>query len=111
MLQMCQDLGVRLDDPNSMTLIQPLVGIAIQRIGLEAAVAIASDPGSGQPSQDQLNALLQRRNDIQALVKSQHMDEWFQTASAADIVAYCDRERIFGEQKTLQWLANRNSNP
>jgi hypothetical protein len=111
MLQMCQDLGTRLDDPNSMTLIQPLVGIAIQRIGLEAAVAMASDPASGQASQDQINALLQRRNDVQALVKSLHMEDWFQTASPEDIAAYCDRERIFGEQKTLQWLANRNSNP
>src|ERR1051326_8964186 len=39
------------------------------------------------------------------------MEDWFQTASPEDIAAYCDRERIFGEQKTLQWLANRNSNP
>ena len=42
-LQMGLDLGQRLDDPNSMTLIQTLVGIAVQRKTLDAMAATASD--------------------------------------------------------------------
>jgi len=109
MLQICQDLGQRLDDPNSMTLIQPLVGIALQRMGLEAGIAMASGTDSGQALQDGLNALLQHREDIRTVGRAMPMDVWFQTASPEDIIAYCDRERIFGEQKAMQWLINRNS--
>jgi hypothetical protein len=108
LLQMCQDLGQRLDDVNSMTLIQELVGIALQRIGLEAAAGMAPDANSNQAVQDQLNALSQRRQDLRALTSATPIDVWLQTASPGDIIAYCDRQRIFGEQKALQWLADRN---
>jgi len=111
MLQMCQNLGQRLDDANSMTLIQQLVGIALERMSLEAATGMASDANSTQALQDGLKAVLQRRENIRTLASAAPIDEWVQTASPEDIIAYCDRERIFGEQKTLQWVANRNSNP
>jgi hypothetical protein len=110
-LQMCRDLGQRLDDANSMTLIQPLVGIALQRMSFEAAAGIAPDADSNQAAQDQLNALLKHRQDIRSLTSAVPIDVWLQTASPEDVIAYCDRQRVFGEQKTLQWLANRNSNP
>ena len=111
MLQMCQDLGQRLDDANSMTLIQQLVGIALERMGLEAAAGMSSEADSTQALQDGLQAVLQRRENIRTLARAAPIDEWVQTASPEDIIAYCDRERIFGEQKALQWVANRNSNP
>jgi hypothetical protein len=111
MLQLCHELGQRLDDVNSMTLIQPLVGIALQRMSLDAAAGMASDADSNQAVQDRMAALLQHRQDIRSLASANPIDAWLQTASPEDIIAYCDRERVFGEQKALQWLANRNSNP
>ena len=111
MLQMCQDLGQRLDDRNATTLIQQLVGIAVQRIGLDAATAMSVDPGNSPAIQDRVNALTQEREDIKALVAGHQIETWLQTASPQDVVAFCDRERAFGEVKALQWLANRNANP
>ena len=111
MLQLCQDLGQRLDDRNSTTLIQQLVGIAVQRIGLDAAAAISADPANSQAIQDRVNALTQERQDIKALVAGHQIETWLQTASPQDVVAFCDRERAFGELKALQWLANRKANP
>jgi len=111
MLQLCQDLGQRLDDRNSTTLIQQLVGIAVQRIGLDAAAAMPADPANSQAIQDRVNALTQERQDIKALVAGHQIETWLQTASPQDVVAFCDRERAFGEAKALQWLANRNANP
>ena len=58
-----------------------------------------------------LNALTQERQDIKALVAGHQIETWLQTASPQDVVAFCDRERAFGEAKALQWLANRNANP
>jgi hypothetical protein len=109
-LQMCLDLGQRLDDPNSMTLIQVLVGIAIQRKALDAFAAAAPDSQTGQAVQDQINALSQHREALRALSVAQPLEAWLQTASPQDVSAYFDRMRIFGEQRTMQWLANRNSN-
>ena len=106
-LQMCLDLGQRLNDPNSLTLIQTLVGIAIQRKGLEAMAAAATDPATAQALQEQLNALNQQRTGIKELVAGQPIETWLQNAPPAEVNAYFDRMRLFGEQRALQWLANR----
>src|SRR5262249_48734442 len=111
MLDLCQDLGQRLDDRNSLTLILQLVGIAVQRIGLDAAAAISSDAGNSQGIQERVNALTQERADIKALVSGHQIETWLQTASPQDVVAFCDRERALGEVKALQWLVNRNGQP
>jgi hypothetical protein len=111
MLQMCQDLGRRLDDRNSTTLIQQLVGISIERIGLDAAKGMATDADGTQAIQNRIDALVQERQDIKAMVAGNQIETWLQTASPQDVVAFCDRERTFGEVKALQWLATRNANP
>jgi len=105
--QMCLDLGQRLNDPNSLTLIQALVGNAIQRKGLEAMSAVAPDTDTAQGFQAQLKALEQQRAGIKETVASLQIDTWLQTAPPEDVSAYFDRMRIFGEQQALQWLANR----
>jgi hypothetical protein len=106
-LQMCLDLGQRLDDPNSLTLIQPLVGIAIERAGLEAMAAAAPEADAAQAVQERLNALNQERAGIRALVTDQPIETWLPSAPAQDISSYFDRMRLFGEQRALQWLATR----
>jgi hypothetical protein len=106
-LQMCLDLGQRLDDPNSMTLLQPLVGIAIERAGLEAMGAATPDADTARALQEQLNTLNQQRAGIRALVADQPIETWLPTASPEDINSYFDRMRFFGEQRALQWLSSR----
>jgi hypothetical protein len=105
--QMSLDLGQRLDDPNSVTLIQTLVGIAIQRKGLEAMAAAAPDPDTAQAFQGQLKTLEQQRAGIKDMVASLQFETWLQTAPPEDVSAYFDRARIFGEQQAMKWLANR----
>jgi hypothetical protein len=93
-----------------MTLLQPLVGIALQRMGLQAAASMAApDNDTGPAIQEQLNVLMKKREEFKLLVSSFPIEQWLQTASPQEVVTYCDRQRIFGEQKTLQWLAQRNS--
>ena len=106
-LQMCLDLGQRLDDPNSLTLIQPLVGIAIQRAGLAAIAAAPPDADTAQAVQERLDGLDQQRAGIRALVAGQPIETWLPNAPAEDVNAYFDRMRLFGEQRALQWLAAR----
>jgi hypothetical protein len=108
-LQMGLDLGQRLEDPNSMTLIQTLVGIAVQRKTLDAMAAVAPDAASGQAIQDRVNALIQQREAIKAAAADGSLETWLQTASAQDVSAYVDRHRLFGEQNAMQWLANRSA--
>ena len=110
-LQMCLALGQRLDDPNALTLIQTLVGIAVQRMGLEALAGIAPDADARQAVQDRLNALLQHREAIKATATAQSVEDWLQTASPQDVAAFCDRERLFGEQRAMQWVADRQAKP
>ena len=106
-LQMCLDLGQRLDDPNSLTLIQPLVGNAIQRAGLTAMAAAAPDADTAQAIQERLNALNQQRAGIRSLVADQPIETWLPNAPSEEANAYFDRMRLFGEQRALQWLATR----
>jgi hypothetical protein len=106
-IQMCLDLGQRLNDPNSTTLIQDLVGVAIQRKAYDAMAASATDPATSQAIQARIDALTKYRDDIKTSVSTLRIDEWMQTASPEDINGYIDRERVFGEQKAMQWLANR----
>jgi tetratricopeptide (TPR) repeat protein len=105
--QMSMDLGQRLDDPNSLTLIQALVGMAIQRKGLEAMAAAAPDSDTAQALQGQLKALDQQRAGIKEMTSSLQIETWLQTAPPEDVSAYFDRVRIFGEQQAMQWLASR----
>jgi hypothetical protein len=107
-LQMSLGLGERVDDPGSMTLIQTLVGIAIERKALDAMVAAATDPSSSAAIQDQINALQQKRDAIKTLASGQQMETWIQTAPSQELSSYFDRMRFFGEQSAMQWWANRN---
>jgi hypothetical protein len=106
-LQMCQDLGRRLDDANSLSLIQPLVGIALQRMALNASGGMPIDTDTTQSVEDQLQAFTQRREQFKAWTRL--FDEWVQSATPEDVVLFYDRQHMFGEQNALQWLENRKA--
>jgi hypothetical protein len=107
--QMSLDLGRRLADPNATTLIEGLVGIAIQRSALEAIVAAAPDAAAAQAAQAQLDAVVQAREATKALWAAQPMDAWLQTAPPQDISNFFDRMRLFGERRALEWLVRQNA--
>jgi hypothetical protein len=107
--QLSLDLGRRLDDPGATTLIQSLVGMAVQRKTLEAMVATAPDAAAAQAAQAQLDAVVQERAGIKAMFSPQNFDAWLQTAPPQDISSYFDRRQLFGERQAMEWLANRNA--
>ena len=105
-LDMALALGARLNQPDSPTLIQMLVGIAVERMALGGA-----DPGTpygsgGQTAQTMLDALNQQRDALKALTKP--LDEALLTRMPeGDLVSYRDRQLRFGAQSAIQWVLNK----
>jgi len=106
-LQMGLSLGQRLDDPGSLTLIQSLVGIALQRIVLNAMDPNCPYGDTGQTVQNQIDALTQRRAAIRVL--AQQVDSFLPTMSEQDLISYFDRRKMFGEQEAIRWAASRHN--
>ena len=104
-LQMAISLGQRLDEPGSLTIIQSLVGIALQRIVLNAMDPNNPYGDPGQTVQNQIDALAQRREAIRAL--AQQAGTVLPTMSDQDLISYFDRMKIFGEQAAIRWAASK----
>jgi hypothetical protein len=95
-------LGQRLEQPGHLTLIEELVGYAIER-----KVFAAMDPASpiadaGQTGQSRLDAIAQRRAVIKETVP--RVDALMPTLAEADLANYFDRLKLFGEEAATQWL-------
>ena len=104
-LQMAMSLGQRLDDPGSLTIIQSLVGIALQRIVFNAMDPSSPYGDTGQTVQNQIDALVLRREAIKAL--AQQVDTVLPGMSDEDLISYFDRMKIFGEQAAIRWAASK----
>ena len=104
-LQMGINLGQRLDHPGSLTIIQSLVGIALQRLVLNAMDPNIPYGDTGQTVQNQIDALAQRREGIKAL--AEQGGNVLPTMSDEDLISYCDRMKIFGEQAAIRWAASK----
>src|SRR5881394_1147183 len=103
-LQMAMNLGQRLDAPESLTLIQSLVGIAVQRMVLNAMEPNSPYGETGQSVQNQIDALVQRKEGVRIL--AQQTGTVLPKMSDQDLISYFDRMKTFGEQATLQWAAS-----
>ncbi len=103
-LQMAINLGQRLDDPRSLTIIQSLVGIALQRIVFNAMDPNSPYGDTGQTVQNQIDALAQRREAIKAL--AQQTETVLRTMSDQDLINYFDRMKVFGEQAAIRWAVS-----
>ena len=101
-LQWALNLGQRLDDPSSLTEIQSLVGIAVQRIALNGMDPGAAPGDGGQTVQSQLDALTQERQTFKTL--NQQWDVIQPTVSDQDALNYFNRRWLFGEQAAAQWI-------
>ena len=106
-LQMGISLGQRLDGPGSLTMIQSLVGIVLQRIVFNAMDPNSPYGDTGQTVQNQIDALAQRREAIKAL--AQQVDTLLATMSDQDLISYFDRMKIFGEEAAIRWAASRHN--
>jgi hypothetical protein len=108
-LDMALTLGHRLDQTPQVTLIQELVGVAIERIALSGM-----NPGSpygqaGQTVQDQIDALAARRKAMRALASE--TEPILMGLSDEDTAHYFDRSRMFGEVAALRWVRNKAPQP
>lgn len=104
-LQMASNLGQRLDAGDSLTLIQSLVGIAVQRIALNGMNPNAPYGDSGQTVQNQIDALKQHRTDLGATAKQ--IEALLPTMSDQDLSTYFDRLKLFGDEATMHWAVNK----
>jgi hypothetical protein len=57
---------------------------------------------SGQTVQNRIDALLQQRQTIKTL--NQSVEGLLATLPEQDLVTFFDRQKVFGESPTLQWL-------
>jgi DNA-binding ferritin-like protein len=105
-LQMGLDLGHRLDTSPQTTLIQELVGIAIERMALNAMNPNASYDGTSQTVNDRLDALIARRKTYQQL--TQQSTRTLENMSDEDVAHYFDRVRLYGDVAAMRWVMNQS---
>ncbi len=105
-LQMAMNLGQRYGDASaSVTLIGPLVGMAIERMALTAMDPNSPYGGNGQTVQGQLNQIAQQEAALRQL--GQQVGPLLPTLSDQDWINYENRKMIFGEAAAIQWLASK----
>jgi hypothetical protein len=100
-LQTGLNLGQRLTTGQS-TAIQDLVGMAVERLALSTMDPDTPYGTGGQTVEDRIGDLLQQRKTIKAL--NQSVEGLLATLPEQDLVTFFDRQRVFGESPTLQWL-------
>jgi len=64
---------------------------------------------SGQTVQNRIDALLQQRQAIKAL--NQSVEGLLAILPEQDLVTFFDRQKVFGESPTLQWLVAKYGKP
>ena len=92
-----------------LSIIQSLVGIALQRIVLNSLDPSSVYGDSGQTVQSQMDALSQRREAIRVLTRQ--VGKTLPAMSEPDLISYFDRMKIFGEQAAIQWAASKYGPP
>jgi tetratricopeptide (TPR) repeat protein len=108
-LQMGLELGHRLDQNPQVTLIQELVGMAIERLALNAMDPNAPYDGPGRTVKDQLDALDTRRKGYRELTGQS--DRILATMSDAEVAHYFDRVRLYGDVAAMRWVVNQSVEP
>jgi hypothetical protein len=106
-LQMGLSLAHRLDQSPQVTLIQELVGMAIERKVLDAMSPNAVYGDTGRTVKEQLDALTARRNSYKELTTK--TDPILKTMSDDDLAHYFDRIKVYGDAAALRWVMNQSS--
>jgi hypothetical protein len=107
-LDMAIHLGQQLDanGPGGQFLINNLVGIAIQLNALKAMDPASPYGSSGQTVQDSIDQLMEQRAASKQL--RQQTETLWQTMPPQDMISFFDRQKLYGEQATLQWYLDKN---
>jgi tetratricopeptide (TPR) repeat protein len=105
-LDMATALGGRLNQPDSTTLIQMLVGIAVEKKALGTLDPTAAYGSNGETVQTALDALTQQREGLKTLSKPLDPSLWARVPDS-DLISFRDRQLLFGAQPALEWLMNK----
>lgn len=100
-MELAMNLAHRLDGSPQTTIIQDLVGIAIERKVLDAMNPSAPYGDTSRTVQQQIDALMQRRTDIRELTKT--FDAVLPNLSESDISHYLDRIKTYGSIEATKW--------
>jgi hypothetical protein len=103
--QWALQLGKRTQEEGTLTLIQQLVGVTIQKDVLKNLDANATLGESGQTVQQRLADLDQQRETIRGVARE--YNEVVPRLSESDVSSYFDRLKLFGESAALQWAKAR----
>jgi RNA polymerase sigma factor (sigma-70 family) len=104
-LQMAMNLGQRYGDASAGMAIDQLVGMAIERITLNAMDPNSPYGDNGQTVQDQLNQLAQQEAALKKIL--QQAGPLLPTMSDQDWISYTDRKMLFGDKAAVEWLVNK----
>jgi hypothetical protein len=111
-LQMGADLGRRVGEPAGQTsLIQDLVGIAIERNLLAAMDPASPYDSAGHTVKDRLDELTRQRQAIKEVAGGGGALEMLHALSEQDQIAFFDRMKVSGELEALRWARHRLGNP
>ena len=108
-LQMGLDLSHRFDQSPQTTLIQELVGIAVERHVLTAMNPNATYGETGQTVQDRINALDARRKTYKELTGQS--EPILRSMSDQDLAHYFDRVKLYGDVAARRWVINKSPSP
>jgi tetratricopeptide (TPR) repeat protein len=109
-LQMAINLGQNINGtPGDPTLINQLVGAAVENMALTNMNPNSPYGNNGQTVQDQLNQIAQNRATAKQLV--QQANALFPTLTDQDWITYDTRKALFGEVAALQWVVNKYGQP
>ena len=100
-LQIGSNLGQRLSTGQS-TLIQDLVGMAVERLALSSMDPASSYGTGGQTVKERMDELLQQRKASTVLAHSS--ESLLENLPEQELVTYFERLKVFGEFPTVQWL-------
>lgn len=105
-LQLADNLGQQYATPApGEPLISQLVGIAIEKIALSAMDPNAPYGDSGQTVQDQMNQLMQQRQNIMQV--NNQVNNFLPSLSDDDVIIYKNRWMMFGEANAQQWVLSK----
>ncbi|MBI3869312.1 MAG: hypothetical protein HY299_12390 [Verrucomicrobia bacterium] len=102
LLRTAMSIGSRLDAPGALTLLQSIVGVAVQLDVLQSLDPAATLPDSGVTVQAQIGHLRQRREAIQAASRQFHA--LLEVMSDEDTIAYFERLKKLGEEAAMLWV-------
>jgi hypothetical protein len=102
-------LGHRLDQSQPVPLLNPLVGVAIERLMLDTMNPEVVYAESGQTVQGRVDELKAGRKEIRGLVES--AESSLRTMSDADLAHFFDRVKLYGEIAAMRWVVQQGPTP